>query len=226
VIVAIHQPQYLPWLGYFDKIEQADIFVILDNVQYKKNEWQNRNRIKTANGWQWLTVPVQYKFLEKINEVKINNRIDWNRKHLNAIVINYGRSFYFKKYRSFFEDVYSQEWEYLVDINVCLINFLIKALGINTETLMASKLRLREDPTDRLIDICKEVGADTYLAGKDGRKYMDVEKFKEENVNVIFQDFQHPVYNQLFGNFEPQMSVIDILFNCGEDSLKIRRGDQ
>ena len=134
MIVAIHQPQYLPWLGYFDKIEQTDIFVILDNVQYKKNEWQNRNRIKTANGWQWLTVPVQYKFPERIDHVKINNRIDWNRKHLNAIVINYGRSFYFKKYRSFFEDVYSQEWEYLVDINVYLIKFLIKALGMNTET--------------------------------------------------------------------------------------------
>jgi len=226
VIVAIHQPQYLPWLGYFDKIEKTDIFVILDNVQYKKNEWQNRNRIKTANGWQWLTVPVQYKFPERIDQVKINNRIDWKRKHLNAIVINYGRSLYFNKYRSFFEGVYSQEWEYLVDINVCLINFLIKALGINTETLMASKLRLREDPTDRLIDICKEVGANTYLAGKDGRNYMDIEKFEKENIKVIFQDFQHPIYNQLFGEFESYMSVIDILFNYGEDSLRILRGDQ
>ncbi|MFA4911540.1 MAG: WbqC family protein [Desulfobacteria bacterium] len=226
MIVAIHQPQYLPWLGYFDKIEKTDIFVILDNVQYKKNEWQNRNRIKTANGWQWLTVPVQYKFPERIDQVKINNRIDWKRKHLNAIVINYGRSLYFNKYRSFFEGVYSQEWEYLVDINVCLINFLIKALGINTETLMASKLRLREDPTDRLIDICKEVGANTYLAGKDGRNYMDIEKFEKENIKVIFQDFQHPIYNQLFGEFESYMSVIDILFNYGEDSLRILRGDQ
>lgn len=225
MIVTIHQPQYLPWLGYFDKIDKSDIFVILDNVQYKKNEWQNRNRIKTANGWQWLSVPVLYKFPQKINQVRINNRVDWRRKHLNALSINYGKSPYLNEYRSFLEDTFLKEWEYLVDINIYFLESFIQTMGIDTKTLLASKLSLREDPTYRLIDICKEAGADTYLAGKDGRNYMDIEIFEKENINIIFQDFQHPTYNQLFGNFEPNMSVIDLLFNYGEESLNIISGD-
>lgn len=225
MIVTVHQPQYLPWLGYFDKIDKSDIFVILDNVQYKKNEWQNRNRIKTANGWQWLSVPVLYKFPQKINQVRINNGVDWRRKHLNALSINYSKSPHLNKYRSFLEDTYLKEWEYLVDININFIDFFIQTMGVDTKTLLASKLHLREDPTYRLIDVCKEVGANTYLAGKDGRNYMDIESFEKENINIIFQDFQHPTYNQLFGNFEPNMSVIDLLFNYGEESLNIIRGD-
>ena len=224
MIVTIHQPQYLPWLGYFDKIDKADIFVILDNVQYKKNEWQNRNRIKTADGWQWLTVPVLYKFPQKINEVRINNGVDWRRKHLNALSMNYAKSPYLNEYRYFFEDTYLKEWEYLVDININFIEFFIQTIGMDTKTLLASKLQLREDPTYRLIDICKEVGANTYLAGKDGSNYMDVEGFEKENINIVFQDFQHPIYNQLIGEFEPNMSVIDLLFNYGEETLNMIRG--
>ncbi|MDY6853499.1 MAG: WbqC family protein [Thermodesulfobacteriota bacterium] len=225
MIVTIHQPQYLPWLGYFDKIDKADIFVILDNVQYKKNEWQNRNRIKIANGWQWLSVPVLYKFPQKINQVRINNGIDWRRKHLNALSINYGKSLYLNMYRSFLEDVFLKKWEYLVDINIYCIEFFIKTIGIDTKLLLASKLKLRADPTHRLIDICKEVEADTYLAGKDGGNYMDIESFEKENINVLFQEFQHPIYNQLFGKFEPNMSVIDLLLNYGKESLNIIRGN-
>ncbi|MDY7033013.1 MAG: WbqC family protein [Thermodesulfobacteriota bacterium] len=225
MIVTIHQPQYLPWLGYFDKINRADIFVLLDNVQYKKNEWQNRNRIKTANGWQWVTVPVKYKFPEKIYEVKINNSIDWKRKHLNAIFFNYAKSQYFRMYQSFFQDVFSRDWETLLDINVHLIYFLMESLCIDTKFLMASDLRLREDPTDRLIDICKEVGADVYLAGKDGKNYMDIERFEEEHISITFQDFQHPTYNQLYMGFEYNMSIIDLLFNYGQDSMKVLGGE-
>ena len=225
MIATIHQPQYLPWLGYFDKISKADVFVILDNVQYKKNEWQNRNRIKTGNGWQWLTVPVQYRFPEKINQVRINGMVDWTRKHLNALVLNYSKAPYFRKYMAFFEDVFSRKWDYLIDINVCFIEFLVKSLGINTKTEMASKLSLREDPTERLIDICKEVGAEIYLAGQGGSNYMDTERFEKDNIKVVFQDFQHPYYNQLFGDFEPCLSVIDLIFNHGESSLQVLKGE-
>ena len=225
MIVTVHQPQYLPWLGYFDKIKRADVFVLLDNVQYKKNEWQNRNRIKTANGWQWVTVPVKYKFPEKICEVAINNSIDWKRKHLNAIVFNYGKSEYFNRYKPFFQDVFSKEWETLVDINIHLIRFLVESLCIDTEFLVASDLQLRQDPTDRLIDICKEVGADIYLAGKDGKNYMDVGRFEQEDIRVIFQDFQHPTYNQLYTGFEYNMSIIDLLFNHGQESMSVLGGE-
>ena len=224
MLIAIHQPQYLPWLGYLDKIDKADVFVILDNVQFKKNEWQNRNRIKTAQGCQWITVPVLYRFPEKINEVMVNNKASWSRKHLQALITNYSKSPYFDNYKSFFEDIFSRNWDRLVDINIEIIKFLISALGLNTKLVMASDLQLREGSTERLIDICKTLKGDKYLAGKDGSSYMNLELFDKEGIETIFQEFKHPVYDQLFGDFEPCMSAIDLLFNCGNNSLEILRG--
>ena len=226
MIVGIHQPQYLPWLGYFDKIDRSDVFVILDNVQYKKNEWQNRNRIKTAQRWQWITVPVLYHFPQRINEVKVANGESWNRKHLNTLLTNYHKAHYFHEYLPFFEDAYAHTWEYLADVNIHLIKYFIDAIGIKTELVLASQLRLREDPTERLIDICKAVGADTYLSGRDGDKYMDLSKFWAEGIDVVFQGFYHPVYDQLFGEFEPNMSVVDLLFNYGPQSLELIRRER
>ncbi|MDE2216524.1 MAG: WbqC family protein [Planctomycetota bacterium] len=223
MIVAIHQPQYLPWIGYFDKIDRADVFVLLDNVQYKKNEWQNRNRIKTSQGWQWITVPVLYKYPEKINEVKINNTVDWRKKHLNALTYNYSKAPFFEKHRRFLEKTFSTNWEFLVEINTHVIQYLINALGIDKKIVLASSLRLREGPTDRLIDICKHVQADTYLSGKDGAKYMNLDAFAQAKIKVIFQDFRHPIYPQLYEKFEPYMSIVDLLFNHNHNSLKIIR---
>lgn len=224
MIVAIHQPQYLPWLGYFDKIDRSDVFVLLDNVQYKKNEWQNRNRIRTAHGWQWITVPVLYKFPQKIREVKINNRVDWKKKHLHALVYNHSKSPYFDDHRPFFKDAYNRNWEYLVDISTHMIKYLVRALGIDTKILIASDFNLRDHPTERLIDICRTVGANTYLSGVHGARYMDMEKFMQAEIKVIVQNFRHPVYDQLFRKFEPFMSVVDLLFNHGKESLNIIRG--
>ncbi len=222
MIVSIHQPQYLPWLGYFDKIEQSDVFVFLDNVQFKKNEWQNRNRIKTSDGWQWLSVPVIHSFTQKISEVEINNTVQWGRKHLNALVTHYSKTLYFKEHVSFFEQAYTQEWTCLADINIHLIQYLAKALGLlDKKFVIASELKPMEGSTERLIDICKQVGGDVYLSGKDGAEYLETELFKEESIQVIFQDYRHPRYKQLYGEFEPFLSVIDLLFNCGPDSLSI-----
>jgi len=225
MLITIHQPQYLPWLGYLDKIDKADVFVILNNVQFKKNEWQNRNRIKTAQGCQWITVPVLYRLPEKINELRINNKTNWSRKHLQALITNYSKSTYFDNYKSFFEDIFSRSWDRLVDINTEIIKFLISALELRTKLVMASDLKLREGPTERLIDICKTLNGNKYLAGKDGNEYMNLELFDKEGIEVIFQDFKHPVYNQLFGDFEPYLSAIDLLFNCGDNSLEILRGN-
>ncbi len=222
MIVSIHQPQYLPWLGYFDKIIKSDIFVFLDNVQYKKNEFQNRNRIKTANGWQWLTVPVMYHFPQKIFEVEINQKMNWQKDHLKTLVVNYNRARYFSEYRTYFEELYSKNWDKLTDINIAVVELLAKVFGIKTKFFIASQIpNLREEPTERLIDICKYFSADTYLAGKGGAEYMDIEKFKKENISIIFQNFQHPVYPQLYGDFQPCMSVADLLFNCGPESRDI-----
>ncbi len=221
MIVAVHQPQYLPWLGYFDKMRRADVFCFLDNVQYKKNDWQNRNRIKTAQGWQWLTVPVHYRFPQTINEVTINNAVKWKNKHLQALISNYNRAPFFKEFLDIFQQVYSENWESLSELNILLINRLRTALGLDQRpAVRASDYDLREDPTDRLIDICKALKADTYLSGQDGVEYMDLERFKRSGIRVVVQNFKHPVYPQVFQEFQSHMSVVDLLFNCGAKSLE------
>jgi len=224
LIVAIHQPQYLPWLGYFDKIIKADAFCYLDNVQYKKNEWQNRNRIKTAQKQQWLTVPALYRFPQKINEIKINNAVNWKRKHLQALITNYNKSPFFQEYIGFFEEVYAKDWEFLSELNVYLIDQICKMLDLHAkQTVLASTLSLSDDPTGRLIDICKALDGDTYLSGQDGAKYMDLEQFNQQGIKVMVQDFRHPEYPQLFGDFVSHLSIVDLLFNCGPESMqKIR----
>jgi len=222
LIVAVHQPQYLPWIGYFDKMRRADVFCYLDDVQYKKNEWQNRNRIKSAQDWQWLTVPVRYRFPEKINEVQINNTTNWSKKHLQALTTNYSRAPYFKAYISIFEDIFSKEWDLISELNIHLVERLRDALQLQEKTTtISSEFDLREEPTDRLIDICKALGADTYLAGQGAASYMDVARFEENGLKVITQDVKHPVYPQLFKDFESHLSIVDLLFNCGPKSLKI-----
>ncbi len=224
MIVAVHQPQYLPWLGYIHKMIQADVFCYLDSVQYRKNEWQNRNRIKTAQKWQWLTVPVCHRFPQKITEVEINNRHKWKKKHLQALVTNYSKAPFFDNYFSAFEECFTRDWKWLSELNVFLIEHIRSFLGLQQKpTVLASRLALRDDPTDRLIDICKAVGADTYLSGQDGASYMDLDRFESSNIKAIFQKFNHPVYPQLYEEFQSHLSVMDLLFNCGPQSLAIIR---
>jgi len=224
MIVAIHQPQYLPWLGYFDKIDRSDAFVFLDNVQFKKNEWQNRNKIKTSENWQWITVPVIHKFGQEICEVKINNTVTWGKKHLNTIITNYSKAPFFREHVEFFEKTFARKWQYLADINIHVIQYLTEALGISYKKFVrASEYALSEEPTERLTDICKQMKGDAYLSGKDGANYLDLDKFEKEGIQVIFQDYKHPQYPQLYGNFTPYLSVIDLLFNCGPESLSILR---
>ena len=203
---------------------QADVFCYLDNVQYKKNEWQNRNRIKTAQKWQWLTVPVCYRFPQKITEVEINNRHKWKKKHLQALVTNYSKAPFFDNYFSALAECYARDWKWLSELNVFLIELIRSFLGLQQKpTVLASSLALRNDPTDRLIDICKAVGADTYLSGQDGASYMDLDRFEANDIQIIFQKFNHPVYPQLYDEFQSHLSVIDLLFNCGPQSLEIIR---
>ncbi|MBI4721416.1 MAG: WbqC family protein [Candidatus Stahlbacteria bacterium] len=215
MICAIHQPQYLPYLGFFDKIRQADVFVLLDNCQFKKNEWQNRNRIRDKEGWQWLTVPVIQRFGQSINEVKINNTLNWRHKHIQAILLNYPQSP--KHRKEFFRNSLDREWNYLVDINIHFIIYLMDAFEINTKMIRASEevhlMDIHSQATDRLIEICEKMGADTYLSGPGGKEYLEVEKFK--HIKLKFQEFNHPTYTQQFKGFIPFLSSIDYLFNCG-----------
>jgi len=222
VIAAVHQPQYLPWLGYFDKISRADVFVLLDNVQFKKNEWQNRNKIKTAQGWQWLTVPVKYKYPQLIDEVTINNSVRWQHKHRQAILSNYSKAAHYHYLDEFLEEIFSCSWQLISQLNITGVRILARVLGIDTPIFVASELdNFPKDPDDRLIAITRHFDADTYLAGEGGSQYMDLEKYDRSGIQVIFQDYKHPVYDQLFGNFEPNMSIIDLILNHGEKSLSI-----
>ncbi len=223
-VVAIHQPQYLPWLGYFDKLDRCDVFCLLDTVQYKKNEFQNRNRIKTADGWQWLTVPVTYSFPQRINEVGVNQTVDWQRKHLQALKTNYSKAPFFDTCYASFEEFYQKSYEMIVDVNVASIDLLAQLLGLERKLVLASSLPVEtEDPTLRLVEICKNFGGDFYLSGRDGAKYLDVDMFADHQIHVLFQNFKHPQYPQCYAPFEPNMSVVDLLFNCGQESLAIIR---
>ncbi|MCM8787041.1 MAG: WbqC family protein [Candidatus Omnitrophica bacterium] len=227
MIVSVHQPQYLPWLGYFHKIAQSDCFVILDCVQYKKREFQNRNKIRTKDGWIWLTVPVISKEKENqlIYEVKINNNFPWQRKHLNSIKLSYKNAPYFSSYVSFFEEIYSKEWVNLIDLNLAIINFMLKEFSIETPIKFLSQLNIKVTKTERIIEICKSLEADTYLSGKGGKDYLDEELFKKNNIKLIYQEFEHPIYRQCYSPFISQLSAIDLLFNCGKNSRKILLGE-
>ena len=224
MIAAIHQPHYIPWLGYVDKIDRADVFCFLDNVQYKKNDWQNRNRIKTSAGGQWLTLPVRFRFPQRINEVEINNSVNWGRKHLQTLITNYRRAPHFESTIEVFQQVYAAQWRYLSDVNIEIVSRLTAQLGIkNKKTVRASALSRSDDPNERLIEICRALGCDTYLAGADGAKHMDLACFENSGITVVFQEFTHPVYPQLYGDFVSHLSAVDLLFNCGPESLRILR---
>lgn len=222
--IAIHQPQYLPWLGYFDKMDMADCFVLLDDVQFKKNEWQNRNKIRTAEDWQWLTVPVMYKFGERINEVKIDNHRDWREKHLKSIELNYARAPYFGEYFPVLKDVLSEQWELLEGVNTFFIKRLKDILGIKTKLVMSSSLTAKSSGTSRLVEICSALGADTYISGAGGKDYLEEKFFEENGIKLEYQRYEHPKYAQVYEGFCPFMSVIDLLFCKGSESLKIIRG--
>jgi len=227
MILSVHQPQYIPWLGYFDKIAKSDCFVFLDDVQYKPREYQNRNKIRTSTGDTWLTVPVISKGLgrQKISDVAIDNELDWCKQHLMSIKSCYGHAEFFGDYFPFFENTYAQEWEKLSDLNLRIINFVLKELAVTTPLYFESKLDIIKTKTDRIIEICKKMNADTYLSGSGGRKYLEEGKFSEAGIKLIYQEYAHPVYRQLFMNknsdFIPHMSIIDLLFNEGRGSLKI-----
>jgi hypothetical protein len=221
--VTIHQPQYLPWLGYLDKIDQADVFVILDSVQFKKNEWQNRNRIRTAQGWQWLTVPVRHRFGQKIQDVVIEESSGWRARHLRALEIHYSRAAFRDEGLGSLQQVYQQQTELLADLNVATVRWFLQSFDIQTPMILASEIETREEPTDRLIDICRAVGATHYLAGPGAGAYMNVSKFKDSGVNLEIQEFQHPQYNQCYKPFLSGLSALDLLFNHGSQGLKYLR---
>jgi len=220
------QPGFLPWTGFFDQLDRSEIFVIYDTVSYDRGGWRNRNRIKTQQGIQWLTVPVIVNGFPLIRDVKIDNHDNWAVKHLKSIKQNYSRAPYFKDYIGIFEEVYSKSWEYLIDIDMAFIMKIRECLGNGTTIEFASNLKIEGERTQRLVDMCLKLGATEFLEGHAGKGYLQGEGeqlFKEKGINLVYQDYKHPVYPQLYGEFVSHLSVIDLLFNCGKESLNIIR---
>ncbi len=220
MIMGAHQPNYLPWLGFFDKMLQCDVFVISDSLQFERHDFQNRNRIKTPHGVRWLTVPVKHDGngnLMPINEIEIANHhnLPGLKRHWETLRASYARSPYWKEHKDFFESTYQKEWTKLVDLNMHLIEGLRKFLGIDTPLVKASSLRATGQKNELIIAQCKELGADVYLSGLGAKSYLDVARFREEGIEVRFQDFQYPVYRQPHGEFVPNLSVVDYLFCTG-----------
>jgi hypothetical protein len=226
MILSVHQPQYLPWLGFFDKISRSDIYVSLDQVQYMNRGFIHRNKIKTPNGWIWLTIPVNYEQGCRIDEVMINNDIDWADRHIKSIKMIYSNTPFFKKYWNELESIYKKKWERLVDFDEELLSWTLKVLGIKVKYLKMSDMKIEGDSTLRIINMCKELGCNTYLSGSGGKEYMDEGLFGKESINLEYQHFEHPVYEQKFGDFIPGLCILDLLFNCGDESLKIIRGEK
>lgn len=215
---AIHQPQFLPWLGYLSKIHMADIFVILDNVQFKKNEFQNRNRIPTRDGTQWLTVPVSFRFGDTIRNVSIADHGRWRQKMKRTLTQHYGTTVHFSDYYPALEEILNQEWSHLAELNAETVHWLMSCFDITTPTVWASDLSITStDRSERLVEICKSVGSDTYLSGSVARCYLDLGLFHKADMEVEFQDFCHPEYPQMTtdGDFVSHMSAVDALFCVG-----------
>lgn len=227
-LVVIHQPDFMPYLGFFHRLLSADVYIVLNNVQFvsSSRSWNNRDKIKTKNGATWMTVPVnKCPRNTMINEVIISSAIDWKSEHLTALQINYKKSAHFGEIYPHIEKLYSNGAEYLEDFTFASIKMLMMLFDINITVLYSSDLNVEGTSNTRIARLVKAVGSHRYLSGIGARDYYDPEIYKNEGVEVIWQEFTHPVYPQQFGDFIPNLSSIDLLFNCGiEKSREVLRG--
>ena len=214
--VTIHQPMYLPYPGIFNKMKNADIFVFLDDAQYSDGYFYNRNRIKTSKGTLMLTVPIIKSSGQKLNEVKIATNIKWQKKHLKSLYANYSKADYFNSHIDFFEKIYSTQWENLHDLNVKTMVHIKETLDINVPFYFSSELKCKTTGTQRIIDICRTLDADVYLSGISGKDYLDPKLFESNNIKLEYQKQAPRKYKQLWGNFIPNLSIIDLIFNLGD----------
>ena len=228
MILTGHQPTYLPWLGLFNKISSSDCFVLFDNVQYLPKEWMSRNKIKTPGGEIFLNVPVLKKsFLEKkIYEIKINNNLNWRRKQLKSIQLNYSKTKFYNDYIEYFEEIYSTEWTYLQDLNFHMLKLFLKLLNIDVRLFRLSELQVKGRKSELILNLCLKLKAKKFIFGEQGINYADIESFQKKEIDVVFQDYKHPTYHQLHGKFISNLSIIDLLFNCGNKSLEIINSNQ
>jgi hypothetical protein len=224
--IAIVQSNYIPWKGYFDMINMVDEFILYDDVQYTRRDWRNRNKIKTPQGLKWLTIPVEVKgkYFQKINETKISEK-NWGKKHWESIKFNYSKAKCFKEYKDIFEYLYLNCDEiYLSQINFKFINVINEILGIKTKIRWSSEFDLVDGKSERLLGICKDCNADVYLSGPAAKCYLDEELFEKEGIKVEWMDYSgYPEYNQLYPPFEHGVTILDLIFNEGNNAPKFMK---
>lgn len=223
--LVVLQPSFLPWLGHLDQYDWADVYVLYDDTQFDKHGWRNRNRILSANGATWLTVPVLTKGQDKPlnSEVEIDNRTPWAKKMLSTIRQSYSKAPYFKEYFPGLEAVLSQPYAKLLDLNVDTFRWLTESLGMPWKLVRSSELGIPGRKTERLVALCQKFKATEYLTGDAARDYLEEERFQEIGVTVKWHNYPHPVYEQGRGEFVPYLSVADLLFRHGPRSREILR---
>ena len=219
--VAVIQSNYIPWRGYFDIMHDADVFVFYDDVQYTVNDWRNRNRVKTANGVVWLTIPVGAQNDRLICDVVIGDQ-SWARKHWMTIEQSYHGAPGFARYREFFKSFYSRSWESLSALNQFMIRTIAgDLLGIRTQILDSRDYNLEGKGSDRLLMLLKKMGATDYISGPSAQRYLDAEAYARHGIRVHWKDYSHyPEYPQLHGAYAPDLSIVDLLLNCGDDAAR------
>ena len=220
MVVSIHQPNYLPWGGFFHKLSLCDQYVLLDTVPFSKNSYQNRCKIKTLQGEAWLTVPVRTsgRFGQLTNQVQVDPESGWNLRHWRTIEQNYRRAQHFRFLADCIEPVFRAEWALLADTASEFISRIVAALELSVPLIRSSALPLTGSRSELLCAICKSLGATVYLSGPSGKNYLDQTLFQEAGIRVAFHSFTPRVYPQLYGGFIPALSVIDLLANCGPNS--------
>tara|TARA_B110000116_G_scaffold68455_1_gene59036 strand:+ start:296 stop:1015 length:720 start_codon:yes stop_codon:yes gene_type:complete len=222
VTIAIHQPEHHPWLGFFKKMSQTDIFIFFDDVQYNSSGFQNRNYIKTNTGKTLLSVPVLSKFDSKINEIKIDKTKNWFKKHKKSIMTNYSKTDFFEEYKNKIEEIYETEYEYLIELNTKVIKFFLNELKIKTKIIFSSSLNLDSNSPKKILEICKKFNADKYISGVHwGLENLNLKEFSDNQIKIEFQKFLHPIYKQCHSPFIPNLSTLDLILNEGENGRKI-----
>ena len=224
MIVSINQPAYLPWLGYFERIAASDLHIVLDHVQFEKNSFTNRNKARTREGSTWLTVPIATK--GHFGDLAISNLAfaandPWRKKHWATLRMNYARAPFFAAYAPAYEALYAQDWAGFMPMVRAFLEQHLRDLGITTPLRYSSELNVAGAKSELVLNLCRAVGADTYLSGALGRDYLDEPAFNAAGIAVRYQDFAHPVYAQAQAGFEPFMGVLDLIFNHGPASLDV-----
>lgn len=225
----ITQSNYIPWKGYFDAVHMADVLVLLDEVQYTRRDWRNRNQIKTRDGLKWLSIPVQTKgkYIQKIQDTKISDP-GWARKHWSSLVHTYSKTPCFSAYANRFEGLYlDRDYIYLSEVNRVFIEAVNEILQIDTAICCSSEFGLSEkgnqvvNKTQRIVDICKQIGAERYLTGPAAKPYLEESRFEREGIEIVYLDYSgYPEYPQINGPFEHAVTVLDLIFNVGDEAHK------